>query len=355
MASKRKAKPKAKAEEIKDNGGSDRPCVRKLNFAELASLLHGLLFAYEKVFINLYGDDARKLYPYIIEELAHLLHTGDNPVIDKSMSAEENIERIIQYISNEEYLNNINFKKEGDGKWVFDIKTCSFAKSGVHDILKVKEGICPFGLVIASCLTELSDNGYVRITKSEFDDEGSKTHLELVKGGALRESAFEPYSKIDDEIFAGPTFDPPIDDLDINLIKELRRDARKANVELAEILKTSESTIRRRINSLRERGIIRGFTTLLQYAPGSTFLRVFIGIKVDPMQMDNIVKKLSNMSETCSVYKAIGRHNLIMESIFNSRAKFQEFIDELQYMEGVLELDYSIASSAPKPCPWYGF
>ena len=71
--------------------------------------------------------------------------------------------------------------------------------------------------------------------------------------------------------------------------------------------------------------------------------------------METVVSKLSNLKETCSVYKAIGRHNVICEVLFSNREKFQEFIDELQYMQGVLELDYSIGSAAPKPCPWYGF
>jgi len=330
--------------------------VRKLNFTELASMFHGLLFAYEKVFINLYGDDARKLYPYIIEELSHLLHTGDNPVIDKKKSLEENIKRVIYFISNEEYVKDVTFKKEGDDKFVFDIGACSFAKSGVHDILKIKEGICPFGLVIASCLTELTPSGYVRIAKTSFDDEGSKTHLELITGAGIEgEGIMEPYSKLDDEIFTTPGPEPPLDELDLKLIKELRRDARQANVDLAKALDTSESTVRRRINSLVERGIIRGFTTLLQYPPGDTILRTFIGLKVDPSQMDVVSSELSRMKETCSVYKAIGKHNLICELIFGNRANFQEFIDKLQYIEGVLEVDYSIASSAPKPCPWYGF
>jgi DNA-binding Lrp family transcriptional regulator len=319
-------------------------------------MFHGLLFAYEKVFMNLYGDDARELYPYIIEELAHLMHTGDNPVIDKSKSLEENINRVIHFISNEEYVKNVTFKKIGKNKYVFDIGACSFAKSGVHDILKIKEGICPFGLVMASCLTELTPSGYVRVAKTSFDDEGSKTHLELLidgdKGG---EAAKKPHSSVDDEIFAIPKHMPPLDELDMKLLKELRRDARQANVDLAKVLGTSESTVRRRINSLMERGIVKGFTTLLQYEPGDSVMRTFIGLKVDPAHMEDVAKKLSDMKETCSVYKAIGKHNLICELIFGDRASFQDFIDRIQYLEGVMDVDYSIASAAPKPCPWYGF
>jgi DNA-binding Lrp family transcriptional regulator len=346
-----KTNPKGKVIEKEKEKG-----LRKLSFAELASMFHGLLFAYEKVFMDLYGADAPKLYPYLIDELAHLLHSGDDPIIDDSKTMEENIDRVMHFISNEEYVMDVNFKKTDENKYLFNIGACSFAKSGVHDILKIKDGICPFGLVIASCLTELNPNGYVKVTKTEFDDEGSKTYMESVSviesGGG---SPLAPISEIDDEIFSIPAISPPIDEMDLKIIKELRKDGRQSNVDLAKKLDTSESTVRRRIDNLVERGLIRGFTTLLRYNPKDTFLRAFIGIKVEPTHMESVVSKLTKMKETCSVYKTLGKHNLICETMFNSRAKFQSFIDDLQYTEGIVDVHYSIGSSAPKPCPWYGF
>jgi DNA-binding Lrp family transcriptional regulator len=330
--------------------------LRKLTFSELASMLHGLLFAYEKVFLNLFETDTRKLYPYIIEEMAHLLHTGDNPVIDSSKSLEENIDRVLFFISNEEYLKDLSVDDLGDGRYLFRIGECSFAKSGVHDILKLKDGMCPFALVIASCLTELTEDGFVRIAKSEFDNEGSSTHLELITGEEGDQKAVvESFKEIDEQIFESQDRGAMLDELDHRIIKELRMNGRKANVDLAKDLKASESTVRRRINNLIEKGTIRGFTALLRYPESENILRTFIAMKVDPKHIDTVAGKLSRMRETCSVYKTIGKHNLICETMFNNRAKFQEFIDELQYMNGVLELDYSISSSSPKPCPWYGF
>ncbi len=329
--------------------------LRKLTFSELASMLHGLLFAYEKVVLNLMGDDTRKLYPYIIEEMAHLLHTGDNPVIDSSKSLKENIERVLYFISNEEYLKDISFDDLGDGRYVFGIGQCSFAKSGVHDILKLKEGMCPFALVMASVLAELTDEGYVKIAKSEFDNEGSSTYIELISGEGVEYDASLPFRDIDEEIFESQDQSAVLDELDHRIIRELRKNGRKANVDLSKDLNASESTVRRRINNLVDKGIIRGFTALLRYPAGENVMRVFVAMKVDPKYMDSVSGKLSRMKETCSVYKTIGKHNLICETMFNNRAKFQEFIDELQYMKGVLELDYSISSSSPKPCPWYGF
>jgi len=342
--------------QIKGEMRNGKTGLRRFSYAELASMLHGLLFAYEKVFINLHGDDIRSLYPYILDEMSHILHTGDDPVIDPNRSLEENIDRVLYFISNEEYLKDISFKKLDDGKYVFDVGACSFAKSGVHDILKIKEGICPFALVIASCITELTANGYVRITKSEFDDDGTKVYLETVSEKGIGRDATEmSYMDMDEKILATPSLKSSLDELDLRLIKELRRDGRLSNVELAKVLESSESTVRRRINNLMERGIIKGFTTLLQHPQENTLLRVFISIKVDPKFIDGIAARLAERKDTCSVYKTIGDRNLMCELIMNDQAKFQEFFDELQFVEGVNDIAFYLASSAPKPCPWYGF
>jgi DNA-binding Lrp family transcriptional regulator len=210
--------------------------------------------------------------------------------------------------------------------------------------------------VVASCITELSGDGHVRVSKCEFDEEGSKTHLELIPGdGAMDEGLLKHPSGLESEVFGSAGRRPPLDELDLRIIRELRKNGRQSNVVLAKVLGTSESTVRRRINSLMGRGIVRGFTALLRYSPGESFMRAFLALKVDPTYMDSVANRLAGMRETCSVYKAIGKHNLICETVFGSRSKFQEFIDEIQYLEGVLEMDYSITSSAPKPCPWYGF
>jgi DNA-binding Lrp family transcriptional regulator len=337
---------------------------RKLTFAELASMLHALLFAYEKVFMNLYRDEAHELYPYFIEELSHVLQNGEDPIIDPEKTLEENMDRVLFFISNEEYLKEVSLEKLSEGRYEFKVGKCTFAKSGVHDILKIKEGICPFALIMTACLTELTSNGYAKISKCEFDDDGSKAIIETHSiedlGGRDVNGEASVYvktqlPKIDEELMYGPTSGPELDELDLRIIRELRRDGRQSNVEIAKLLGSTESTIRRRISSLTERGIIRGFTIILRQIPGEAHLRVFLGLKANPKFINEISEKLAGLKETCSVYKSIGRHNLTCELLFSDRIKFQEFIDDLQYTEGVEEVDYSIASSAAKPCPWFGF
>jgi DNA-binding Lrp family transcriptional regulator len=330
--------------------------VRLVTYPELASMMHGLLFAYQKVFINLFGNDSRKLYPYIMEELSHVLVEGENPIIDSKRSLDENVKRCISFISNEEFLKDLKFEQVGENRYMFEVGECSFGTSGVHEILKIKEGICPFALMMATCLSELNPQGYVTLNPSEFDTKGSKTYMETVPMEEGRsEFPMELTGQVRDELLSNIRFRTPIDELDMRIIRELRGNGRKPNVDIAKALDTSESTVRRRVNLLLERGIIKGFTTMLSYDPKGSVSRAFVSIKVEPAFMDEISKYLSRMKETCSVYKTIGKHNLVAELVFGNSALLQEFIDGLQYMEGVTDVEFYLASSAPKPCPWYGF
>jgi Lrp/AsnC family transcriptional regulator for asnA, asnC and gidA len=343
-----------KVSQTKGARKSGKEEVRIATQPEIGSLMHGLLFAYQKVFINLYGNDARELFPYVVEELSNILHAGDEPIIDPTMTNEENVDRCISFISNDEYLKDIKLTKKENG-YIFEVGECMFGHSGIHDILKMDGGICPFALYMGTCLTQLNPNESININPSDFDEKGSKTHFDVVRVEEGADDILKGPIHLEKELFPPMAFKTPIDELDMKIIRELRRDGRQSNVELAKILNSSESTVRRRISLLQSRGIIKGYTALLHYDPKGTLTRAFMSIKVDPAHMEKISKELSQMKETCSVYKTIGTHNLVCELIFSSSAELQEFIDKLQYSEGVLDLAYYLASAAPKPCPWYGF
>lgn len=148
---------------------------------ELGSMFHSLLFAYEKVLYNFYGTkEAKQLFTYIIEELIPILYDEQNKVIDKELSIEENMKRLAYYFGNEDLLKGISIDKINDNTFVIDIEECSFAKEGIHALLDMKGGSCPYALIAAAVLTSVEGEGqYVNVGESEFTDVGSKTYLKL--------------------------------------------------------------------------------------------------------------------------------------------------------------------------------
>ena len=82
--------------------------------------------------------------------------------------------------SNEEVIDGIEFEKTGDGKYNFTVKECKFATSGVHELLQMEKGTCPWALIIGAIITgSLDDDKYIDVCESDYSDKGSKTQLEI--------------------------------------------------------------------------------------------------------------------------------------------------------------------------------
>jgi hypothetical protein len=155
--------------------------VRPITYPEIAALLHGILFSYEKVDAELYKGKHKILFPYIIEDMTKVLGSQGFIVVDQKQSLEENMEGLRTYLSDEETLKDIKFEKIDDDTFVFDIGECAFAVAGVHDILKLHGGVCPFALAVAGLLTSAMKEGqYIDLADSEYSDKGSKTVLKIV-------------------------------------------------------------------------------------------------------------------------------------------------------------------------------
>lgn len=142
----------------------------------------------------------------------------------------------------------------------------------------------------------------------------------------------------------------PIDSTDAELLKYLVENGRLSNVEIAQMLKTSEGTVRRRIQTLVERGFIRGFTALLNYNNFGYVIKAHIDFQVEKKELENIAKELMKMDNICSLYRVIGDYNLSTVIVFKNISELQEFIDHYSEIESVNKVSYLIVTESYKPC-----
>jgi len=142
----------------------------------------------------------------------------------------------------------------------------------------------------------------------------------------------------------------PIDSTDAELIQFLVDNGRLSNVEIAHLLDTSEGTVRRRIQTLIDRGFIRGFTALLDYNLFGYVIKAHIDFLVEKTDIDNIAESLIHKDNICSLYRVIGEYNLATVIVFKNIAELQEFIDQYSEMESILKISYLIVTDSYKPC-----
>ena len=142
----------------------------------------------------------------------------------------------------------------------------------------------------------------------------------------------------------------PIDSTDAELIQFLVDNGRLSNVEIASLLKTSEGTVRRRIQTLVDRGFIRGFTALLDYNLFGYMIKAHVDLQVEKKEIDKVAEELSKVDNICSLYRVIGDYNLATVIVFKNIAQLQEFIDHYSEMEPVTKINYLIVTESYKPC-----
>ena len=87
-----------------------------------------------------------------------------------------------------------------------------------------------------------------------------------------------------------------MDDVDRRLISALRHDARASLSDLAILLGVSRTTVRGRIERLRQRGDIVGFTVVLQDDTKRDPVRGLMMLGIEGRGTDRIVRQLTGLT-----------------------------------------------------------
>jgi Lrp/AsnC family transcriptional regulator for asnA, asnC and gidA len=146
----------------------------------------------------------------------------------------------------------------------------------------------------------------------------------------------------------------PIDSLDVNILDILRDNSRTSNAEIARMLQTSEATIRRRIKSMTDKGIIEGFSTYINYSLIENPVKAYIHIKVRTESMEVVVDKIKSHDMLLALYRVAGEYDLLCVTLFSSMTGLHEFIDYFLGVDGIIETNTQIVMKAHKGVPWTG-
>jgi len=126
-----------------------------------------------------------------------------------------------------------------------------------------------------------------------------------------------------------------IDELDLKIIKELQKDARKSYREIAEKLKVAEGTIYNRVNKLQELGVIKRFIPDIDFSKLGYDLVAIIGVIVEGGYLPEIEKKIAKKSNVSAVYDVTGEYDAIIIAKFRDRDSLNKFVKGILAMQNV--------------------
>jgi len=145
-----------------------------------------------------------------------------------------------------------------------------------------------------------------------------------------------------------------LDTLDMKIIRSLQEDGRKAVSRISKEVSANETTVRKRIEKLRKNGIIERFTVVLDYHKLGRVIKAFIGLRVQPGRLREIVDHLSKHPDIQVLYRTSGDTDVILEVIFETMEDLNAFLESELKLEGILGTIVTIVIGPYKRCPWTG-
>jgi len=127
----------------------------------------------------------------------------------------------------------------------------------------------------------------------------------------------------------------PIDSQDQALLALLREDARTSTTELARRLKLSRTTVQSRIERLKTRGVITGFTVKSGEAYERGQVQAHVMINALPKLSQRVEVALRHLPEVRKLYTISGVYDLIAIVSTDSVQAMDRLLDRIGALEGV--------------------
>lgn len=117
-----------------------------------------------------------------------------------------------------------------------------------------------------------------------------------------------------------------VDDTDRNIIRLLQEDSRKSFNKISESLGIAVGTAYNRVKNLEDKGILKGYTVILDPTKLGYGLTALILIQADGRYLPEVEKELAKLDEVISIYDITGDYDVAVVARFMSRATLNNFI-----------------------------
>ncbi len=126
-----------------------------------------------------------------------------------------------------------------------------------------------------------------------------------------------------------------LNDKDIAILRELGRDSRKSFRIVARKLGIATTTVIKRYNKLKELGIIKHSSLVVDYEKLGYSLSAIIELTVSKGKLVEVEEKIAKKHNAFAVYDVTGDTDAMIIARFRSREELNDFVKSLLAMEFV--------------------
>ncbi|MCC6013973.1 MAG: Lrp/AsnC family transcriptional regulator [Candidatus Verstraetearchaeota archaeon] len=120
-----------------------------------------------------------------------------------------------------------------------------------------------------------------------------------------------------------------LDEIDLKIISILQKDSRLSYNKIASEVGISVGTAYNRIKNLEEKGIIKGYTVLIDTAKVGYDLTAIILIQAEGKHLIEVENEIAKMNNVISVYDITGDFDIAVIAKFKNRDHLNQFIKNL--------------------------
>lgn len=120
-----------------------------------------------------------------------------------------------------------------------------------------------------------------------------------------------------------------LDNSDKAILRELQADASISNLELSKKIGLSPSACLTRTKNLRESGVIKQFTTIIDEKKLGMETLAFVLVNLTPMNRDSIqlfMEDVNNYPQIQECYTLTGSHDFLLKIVAKDTQSYRDFI-----------------------------
>ncbi len=142
-----------------------------------------------------------------------------------------------------------------------------------------------------------------------------------------------------------------IDEIDLNIIRTLQKDARSSFADIAKNCRVSIDTISKRFKRLRRNGVARGTTVLLNPKSFGYDCVASFGIRVDYPHVRDVIDFVGKIPEVVFCTPSMGRHNIFALAVLRNVGRLGQVKEYIKRHPMVGEVTASIWVDNILLCP----
>ena len=127
-----------------------------------------------------------------------------------------------------------------------------------------------------------------------------------------------------------------MEDLDRQILRLLAADGRMSYTDLGKATGLSTSAVHQRVRRLEQRGVIRGYTVVVQPESVGLSLTAFVSVTpLDPAAPDDVPDRLAPLTEIEACYSVAGDENYILKVRVATPAALEALLAKIRFQAGV--------------------